>query len=163
MHPNDQISMLALYPLNPKNSYGARYHIVTTKVVENLPNFLANPKSATLTMPSLFINKFAGFKSRCAIFLLCRYYRPSSICFVICWIRYPVNLYSRSRTKYPKSVSIKSRHKYMMGERWLCLCGFSYNTSFILRMLICSRCCSSLIYLNVVIGNPKLCPYLSSF
>ena len=82
MNPNDQIPMLALYPLNPKNSYGARYHIVTTKVVENFPSFLVNPKLATLTIPYLLISRLAGFKSRCAIFLLCRYYKPSSICFV---------------------------------------------------------------------------------
>lgn len=56
MDCNDRMSMLALNPLNSLN--------MTIKIVENLPIFLVNPKPATLTIPTLFISKFAGFKSR---------------------------------------------------------------------------------------------------
>lgn len=51
MHPTDHTSMLGLYCLYPKKSYGALYHMVHTLTVDWKANFLARPKSATFITP----------------------------------------------------------------------------------------------------------------
>jgi|LakMenEpi03Aug12_release.lakeMendotaPanAssembly.Ray.scaffolds.fasta_scaffold5592800_1 hypothetical protein len=80
MHPKLHISAGVEYDLEPKRTYGARYHLVATPSVKiGAVSFLEDmdltkPKSHNFIVQFEFTKILEGFKSRCIMKPVCKYF-----------------------------------------------------------------------------------------